>query len=42
MVGWYLDVDALLEEESFQELEAEGLGECPSCWEEATQVGDVS
>lgn len=37
MVGWYLDVDSLLEEEAFQELEAEGLGDCPGSWEEATQ-----
>ena len=37
LVGWYLDVDALLQEEAFQELEADGLGECPESWEEATQ-----
>ncbi|CAK8998747.1 Hypothetical protein SCF082_LOCUS5761 [Durusdinium trenchii] len=36
MVGWYLDVDALIQEESFQELEAPELGPCPTCWEEAT------
>jgi len=27
-------------QEAFQELEAEGLGDCPGSWEEATQDPD--
>eukprot|EP00439_Symbiodinium_sp_Y106_P058514 s2383_g8.t1 len=37
MVGWYLDVDALIEEDAFQELTGEGLGDAPTSWEEATE-----
>mmetsp|Transcript_108562 Transcript_108562/g.259151 ORF Transcript_108562/g.259151 Transcript_108562/m.259151 type:complete len:1412 (+) Transcript_108562:82-4317(+) len=37
MIGWYLDVDALLGEDEFLELEVPGLPACPNTWEEASK-----